>query len=59
MSIADEEADILNRLGKIVDNEPDSPTAALADGIIMLNHKIELILMNVLTLLKKIQNPEG
>ena len=56
MSIKDEETDILNRLGAIADNEPEGPEAALADGIIMLNHKIDMILLNVLALLKRVDS---
>ena len=56
--MSDEEARILQRLGKIVDKEPDSPTAALADGIIMLNHKVDMILENIFTILKRVKSLE-
>lgn len=43
-SIKDEEAGILQRLGDIEDKRPETPEAALAVALIMLNHKLDLVL---------------
>ena len=47
MSIADEETRILKRLGEIADEKPETPEAALATALIMLNHKLDMILIQL------------
>jgi len=46
-SIADEETRILIRLGEIKDKGPETPEAALATALIMLNRKLDMILIQL------------
>ncbi len=47
MSIRDEEDRILKRLGKLMDNEPETPEAVLATTLFMLNRKIDMVLIQL------------
>jgi hypothetical protein len=47
MSIRDEEDRILKRLDEIQHERPEAPEAALAHALILLNHKVDLILLGL------------
>jgi hypothetical protein len=56
--IDDETAEVIDRLKAIVENQPGSPLAALADGIMLLNYRIGMIHENVLMIFKRIKDLE-
>jgi len=47
MSTRDEEDRILKRLGKLMDNEPETPEAVLATVLFLLNRKLDMILIHL------------